>query len=63
METNEKPGKATITKWQDVPSDWKLGIFYFNWENKHILPPKRLKAIGWTMNFAYNLSYLTFLQF
>lgn len=35
----------------DQKSNWKLGILYFNPENKKIFVPKRL-GIGWTLNFA-----------
>ena len=31
---------------------WILGIFYFNKNDKRIFPPKRIKQLGWTVNFA-----------
>lgn len=38
------------------PKYWKLGIFYFNRNDKRIFPPKRLKLMGWTVNFANPIS-------
>ena len=45
-------------KWHDDPKNWKLGIFYFNKEDKRIIISKRLKLFGWTLIFAYPLSYI-----
>ena len=39
-------------KWHDDPKYWKLGIFYFNKEDKRLVISKRLKLFGWTLNFA-----------
>ena len=39
-------------QWHDDPKNWKLGIFYFNAEDKRIFPPKRAEGLGWTINFA-----------
>jgi len=61
METNEKPGKETFDAWHDDPKNWILGIFYYNKLDKRLLPPKRIKYLGWTMNFANPYSYLTLL--
>jgi len=38
------------------PKYWKWGIFYFNKNDKRIFPPKRIKQIGWTVNFANPIS-------
>ncbi len=40
------------------PSKYFLGIFYFNKEDKRLLPPKRIAALGWTINFANPWSIL-----
>lgn len=56
MDPNKKTNKDTFDKWHDDPSNWKLGIFYFNPKDKRIFPPKRLKSFGWTINFANPLS-------
>lgn len=42
------------------PSNWILGIFYFNKKDKRIFPPKRLSLLGWTINFANPFSIMTF---
>lgn len=42
----------------DDDSNWKWGIFYYNKNDKRILPPKRNKSLGWTVNFANPLSIL-----
>jgi len=41
-------------------SHWKLGLFYYNKEDKRIFPPKRF-GLGWTINFANPLSVSAFL--
>jgi uncharacterized membrane protein len=47
-----EPSKETKDEWHRDPSNWIWGIFYFNKEDKRILPPKRIKQLGWTINFA-----------
>ncbi|MBL3547087.1 MULTISPECIES: DUF5808 domain-containing protein [Chryseobacterium] len=37
---------------------WKLGIFYYNKDDKRLFPPKRNKFLGWTVNFANPYSIL-----
>ncbi|HEX7411654.1 MAG TPA: DUF5808 domain-containing protein [Bacteroidales bacterium] len=61
METNEKPGKETVNAWHDDPSNWKLGIFYYNKMDKRLFPPKRVRYFGWTVNFANPYSVLALL--
>ena len=34
------------------PQFYKWGIFYYNPDDERILVPKRVKAMGWTFNFA-----------
>lgn len=58
MEPTNKPSKETLDKWHNDPNNWKLGIFYFNKEDKRIFPPKRKAQFGWTVNFANPLSVL-----
>jgi len=58
---NIKPTQEMMDTWHDDPKNWKLGIFYYNPLDKRILPPKRVKYFGWTVNFANPLSYLTLL--
>lgn len=40
-------------------SHWKLGLFYFNKDDKRIFPPKRT-GLGWTVNFANSASVIVF---
>jgi uncharacterized membrane protein len=61
METNEMTNKETYDQWHDDPSNWRLGIFYYNKKDKRLFPPKRLRGFGWTVNFANPYSYLLFL--
>lgn len=39
-------------QWRLDPKNWVWGMFYFNTEDHRILPPKRIKWMGWTVNFA-----------
>jgi uncharacterized membrane protein len=55
---NKKPSQETIEAWHKDPANWKLGIFYFNREDKRLFPPKRIAMLGWTINFANPLSFL-----
>ncbi len=45
----------------DDTSNWFLGIFYFNKRDKRIFPPKRIRGMGWTINFANPYSVLVLL--
>ena len=56
----EKPSKETLEQWRKDPNNWKLGLFYFNKEDKRIFPPKRTPWMGWTINFANPRSILAF---
>jgi hypothetical protein len=38
------------------PRNWKLGVFYFCRADHRIVVPKRLKGLGWTLNFARPLA-------
>ena len=52
MSKPEKPSKETLEKWHKDPNNWRFGIFYFNKEDKRLLPPKRQEWMGWTVNLA-----------
>ena len=41
--------------------NYKWGIFYYNPDDNRVFVPKRLKALGWTLNFANPYSYLVIL--
>lgn len=40
---------------------WKYGLFYYNKEDKRLFPPKRIKWMGWTINFANPYSIIAFI--
>ncbi|MFW0739095.1 DUF5808 domain-containing protein [Flavobacterium sp.] len=52
MDFNTKPTKETQKKWNRDPNNWILGIFYYNPHDKRLFPSKRMKLLGWTINFA-----------
>ncbi len=56
----EHPSKETLDKWHKDPNNWKFGGIYYNKEDKRIFPPKRVKWMGWTVNFANTKSVLVF---
>ncbi|WP_042720239.1 DUF5808 domain-containing protein [Flavobacterium sp. B17] len=45
---------------RDENSFWKLGVFYYNKQDKRLFPPKRT-GLGWTVNFANPFSVALFL--
>jgi uncharacterized membrane protein len=57
----KNPKQEQFNEWHDDPSNWKLGLFYFNREDNRILVPKRMESLGWTVNFANPLSVATFI--
>jgi len=59
----EKPSKEQLNAWTKDPNNWKWGFFYYNKEDKRIMPPKKNPAMGWTINFANKRSVITFLLF
>ena len=52
MAEQEQPGKQQLEEWHKDPSNWILGLFYFNKKDKRVMTPKRISALGWTINFA-----------
>lgn len=57
----ETPGKETLDRWHNNPANWKFGVFYYNKEDKRLVLPKRVKWMGWTLNFARPVSYISIL--
>jgi len=57
----EMSNKETYDQWHDDPSNWRWGILYYNKMDKRSFPLKRLKGLGWTVNFANPYSYVTLL--
>jgi len=53
-----KPTKELKEQWHKDPNNWKFGLFYYNKDDKRLLPPKRYKFMGWTVNFANPASVL-----
>lgn len=43
------------------PINYKWGIFYFNRKDDRIVVPKRVRWMGWTLNFGNIYSYLLIL--
>ena len=60
MQPKQAPDKETKDQWHSNPDNWIWGIFYFNKEDKRLMPPKRFKSMGWTINFA-NLNSILFM--
>ena len=44
--------KSTQDQLHADPANWKWGIFYFCREDPRIIVPKRIRGLGWTINFA-----------
>ena len=61
MKNLDKPSKETLEKWHKDPKNWIWGMFYYNKEDKRLLPPKRIEWMGWTVNFANRNSVLFFI--
>jgi uncharacterized membrane protein len=40
------------------PENYKWGLFYFNPGDSRVIVPKRLRGMGWTMNFANLWTYV-----
>ena len=38
------------------PDNWKLGLFYFCRADQRMIVPKRIRGLGWTLNFARPLA-------
>lgn len=63
MQNQDSPSQETLEKWSKDPNNWIWGIFYFNPEDKRILPPKRIPWMGFTVNFANPKSVLFMVGF
>jgi len=40
------------------PANYWMNTFYYNPEDKRLLPPKRIAGLGWTINFGNPYSVL-----
>lgn len=63
MKNPNNPSKETLEKWSKDPKNWIWGIFYYNPQDKRLLPPKRIAWMGNTVNFANTKSILFFIGF
>ncbi len=45
-------------RWRNDPENYRWGIFYFKPRDPRIILPKRIKEMGWTLNFANPYSWL-----
>jgi len=39
-------------------SPWRFGIFYYDRDDQRLWVPKRIAALGWTVNFAHPGSWI-----
>lgn len=53
----ESPSQEKLNNWHKNPKYWKLGLFYYNQEDKRLLVDKRNPNYGATLNFAHKKSY------
>jgi uncharacterized membrane protein len=59
--TPQKPTQEDYDNWHNDPNNWCLGFLYYNPKDKRLLPPKRIKWMGYTVNFANPYSVLILL--
>ncbi|MFH6993137.1 DUF5808 domain-containing protein [Flavobacterium sp. FlaQc-48] len=52
MNSNHNPNEQPQNEWNNDPDNWVWGIFYYNPKDNRLFPPKRIKEMGWTINFA-----------
>jgi uncharacterized membrane protein len=53
----ENPSEEILNSWHKNKKNWKLGIFYFNKEDKRLIVDKPNPNYGSTLNFANKKSY------
>jgi uncharacterized membrane protein len=53
----EHPNKEQEDNWHKDPKNWKLGIFYFNKNDKRVFIDKRNPNYGTTLNFGNPKAY------
>jgi uncharacterized membrane protein len=61
MKTKGKPSELLLKQWHEDPKNWKLGVFYYNKDDKRLFPPRRFiifKWDRWTINYANAYSIL-----
>jgi uncharacterized membrane protein len=63
MSSNITPMKTDFDQFENDrmiadPTNYKWGIFYFNRKDSRIVVPKRVSAMGWTLNFGKIYTYI-----
>lgn len=55
--------KETLENWHNNPAYWKNDAIYRNPADPRLFPPKKIKAMGWTINVAnrWSIASLVFL--
>ncbi|QLC67277.1 hypothetical protein LPB248_13490 [Flavobacterium sp. LPB0248] len=52
MEFSKEPSEEEKNNWHNDSNNWVWGMFYYNPKDKRMFPPKKIKELGWTINFA-----------
>ena len=52
MNTDIEPSQETQNEWNNDPDNWIWGFLYYNPKDSRLLNTKRIKELGWTINFA-----------
>jgi len=52
MGINNKPDQENQNERNNDPDNWIWGIFYYNPKDNRLFAPKKIKELGWTINFA-----------
>jgi uncharacterized membrane protein len=60
MDNPDNPSPETEERWRKDPDNWIWGLFYYNKEDRRLLPPKINPIMGFTVNFANTKSVLFF---
>ena len=56
---SEKPTQEDYDNWHKDPNNWYFfNSIYYNPKDDRLLPPKKIKWMGWTVNFANPYSVL-----
>jgi uncharacterized membrane protein len=55
--------KRNMDQLNKDPRNYKFNFIYWNKWDKRIIVPKRIPALGWTLNFANPVSYIILIVF
>lgn len=56
-----QPTKEQIEQWHNDPKNWKWGSIYYNPEDPRSWVDKRIKWMGWTVNFGNKKGVFSFI--